>query len=98
MPIDKDKAVEAQRRVHTKNGYNVDAELLTAEELRELFDELDRIKNILEFENDETGYMQRLSSVIAERDRYKAALEFIASSSNCGTCDDCLRAAKEALK
>ena len=40
----------------------------------------------------------QLRELFAERDRYKAALEFIASSSNCGTCDACLRAAEDALR
>ena len=78
--IDKDNAVRAQSIVdECKNPYFwsgadirlVDECLITADQLRELLDDIKR---------------------------YKAALEFIASSSNCGTCDACLGSAKDALK
>ena len=76
MTIDKDKAVEAQRRAHIKNGYNVDDELLTADQLRELFAERDTVNKAAA---DATADLYRALTIKhqaeAERDRYKADAE-----------------------
>ena len=124
MTIDKGKAVEAQRIaiVPPMLGFN-NRDLLSADQLRELFEELSRQnawhlggrKNVAQTEhgvrichgdherNEPCEWVDYVAAskhaeIEAERDRYKAALEFIASSSNCGTCDACLMAAKDALK
>ena len=101
MTIDKDKAVEAQYHACNKSEFKgaLDA-LLTADQLRELLDENERLKISLEqvYQEDAVVAKHIFEKICEERDRYKAALEIIASSNNCGTCDACLRAAKDALK
>ena len=73
--IDKDKAVEAQRRVHIKNGYNVDGELLTADQLRELFKERDEYEsNVLYWQDQHEQEEKRRKEVEAECDRYKSGI------------------------
>ena len=73
MTIDKDKAVEAQRRAHTKNGYNVDDKLLTAKQLRELFDERDEA--IRERDSNAQKHSDELNELQALASQYKADAE-----------------------